>query len=140
MNQYAHLHIHQIVDADTTQFWELLSALFKERRNSVAFLALRNGDGYREYMYLRGQARHTAAEEPETHHDTLAMPTPVPVGVRDLDVLLLELFLLAQPFLAQLFPLPALRLLAFAVGQERGVDLGVFARLWSLYRWLVAVE
>ena len=64
------------------------------------------------------------------------MSAAVPVRLRDLNVFFLELFLLPEPFLAQLLPLPAFRFLTLAVWQERRVDVGILARLGLLRRHL----
>ena len=134
-----HLHIHQIVDTDTAQLWKLLPALLQKCSDSVAFLTL----GWEEHapcMYLRGQARHERQAPSKTYHDTLPMSAAVPVRVRDLNVFFLELFLLPEPFLAQLLPLPAFRFLTLAVWQERRVNFWVLPRLRPLDRRLVAVQ
>lgn len=69
-----------------------------------------------------------------THHDTLSMTTPVPVGIRDFDIFILELLLLPHPLLAQVFTFLPLRFLSFSIRQERGVDGGVLSKLRPLYR------
>ena len=65
------------------------------------------------------------------------MPTSVPVGVRALDVLILEFLLPTQPLLTELFALATLLLLAFTVGQKRRVNLGILPGLCLLHWWLV---
>ena len=139
MYPHAHLDIHQIVDANATQFWELLPTFLKERRNGVPLLALCDRDEYVACMYLRGQARYTPTIDSGTYHDTLAMPASVPVRIRDLDVLRLELLLLPEPLLPELLALTAFGLFPFPVGEEGSVDLGVLAGLGPLHWRLVAV-
>jgi hypothetical protein len=64
-----------------------------------------------------------------THINDLAMPTAVPVRVRDLDNLVLDLLLACEPPLAQLLAFCALLRLPFPVGEERRVDVGILREL-----------
>ena len=46
-----HLHIHQVVDTDTTQLGKLLATLLEEPGNVITFLALENrGEGCAKNM------------------------------------------------------------------------------------------
>lgn len=58
------------------------------------------------------------------------MSTAVPVRVSDLDILVLDTFLLFEPLLAQFLALGTLDGLAFAVREEGRVDVGVLGELF----------
>ena len=75
-----------------------------------------------------------------TYHDTLSMTTSIPVGIRDLNIFVLEFLLLPQPLLAQLFTFLPFRLLPFSIRQERGIDGRVLPQLGLFYRFPVFVH
>ena len=57
------------------------------------------------------------------------MAASVPVGIRDLNILILEFLLLLQPLLTQVFTLFPLRLFSFSIGQKRRIDGGILSQL-----------
>lgn len=61
------------------------------------------------------------------YRDDLAVPVPVPITVRDLDILLLHVLLHPEPLRAKFIPVLALRFLTLAVGEEVGVDRRILA-------------
>jgi hypothetical protein len=62
------------------------------------------------------------------------MTVSIPVRVGDLDILLLHVLLLLQPFFAQFVSFLALGLFALSVGKEVGVDRGVLTELGAFRR------
>lgn len=83
--------------------------------------------------HQRGKGRRRDGQS--AHRDHPAMTCSVPVRVGDLDVLLLEKFLVPDPLAPQLLALCAFALLPLTVGQERGVDRRVLGELALLGRW-----
>ena len=111
----AYLDVHEVINADTPQFRELLSTFLQETRNIVPFLAL--CDDYHKivYIYLGDEIQGQASDNELTHHHALPVSTTIPIRVRDLNVFLLHILLFSHPLLPELFTLSALSLLTLAV-------------------------
>jgi hypothetical protein len=69
-----------------------------------------------------------------TDHDAFPVAGAVPVRVRDLHFFCLHLFLLSEPFFAELFALATLVFFPLSVWEERGIDSRVLAELGAFGR------
>jgi hypothetical protein len=75
----AYLDIHKIIDACSSKFWELLSTFLQECTYFITFLTLYRFDPRTPRIEVKIKTPYLQLEKPvETHHHTLAMPTPIP--------------------------------------------------------------
>lgn len=92
------LDVHHIVHACSTQLGELSSAFLQELTDVVALLALISS-------IMNFKIRRSFGHPASAHLYRLSVTCPIPVTVCDLDRLVLQLFLLLEPFFPELFAL-----------------------------------
>lgn len=74
------------------------------------------------------------ADVSDAHRDHPSMTCSIPIGVRDLNLLVLERLLVLHPLPAKLFAFEPLALLPLAIGKKGRVDKRVLGNLDSLFR------